>query len=115
MWICYFKVYVAWNILLFLLLSKIRPIVRRRHGEICYFYTGATFRAQGRAPSGYNFQPWRFLVLRDAAQRAGLQEAAFNQANIAEAPVMIWQSHRRHGSGGTINNSRHKACLLLPL
>jgi nitroreductase len=42
-----------------------------------------------QAPSGYNFQPWRFLVLRDAARRARLREAAFNQAKITEAPVMI--------------------------
>lgn len=41
------------------------------------------------APSGYNFQPWRFLVLRDPRQRARLREAAFDQPKITEAPVVI--------------------------
>lgn len=42
-----------------------------------------------QAPSGYNFQPWRFLVLRDAQQRARLRAAAFDQSKITEAPVVI--------------------------
>jgi nitroreductase len=51
----------------------------------------------GQAPSGYNFQPWRFLVLRDAGQRARLREAAFNQAKISEAPVVIVAFGQREG------------------
>jgi len=42
-----------------------------------------------QAPSGYNFQPWRFLVLQSAEQRARLREAAFDQSKITEAPVVI--------------------------
>ena len=42
-----------------------------------------------QAPSGYNLQPWRFLVLRDEASRKKLQRVAFNQPKIAEAPVVI--------------------------
>ena len=41
------------------------------------------------APSGYNFQPWRFVVLRDAESRARLRKAAFDQEKITEAPVVI--------------------------
>lgn len=41
------------------------------------------------APSGYNLQPWRFLVLRAAEARRRLQAAAFDQPKIGEAPVMI--------------------------
>lgn len=41
------------------------------------------------APSGYNFQPWRFLVLREAEQRARLHRAAFEQPKIKEAPVVV--------------------------
>ncbi|MFT3831048.1 MAG: nitroreductase family protein [Opitutaceae bacterium] len=41
------------------------------------------------APSGYNFQPWRFLLLRDPQQRARLREAAFDQPKITQAPVMV--------------------------
>lgn len=41
------------------------------------------------APSGYNFQPWRFLVLRSPERRALLRAAAFDQPKITEAPVVI--------------------------
>src|SRR5437016_3951299 len=41
------------------------------------------------APSGYNLQPWRFVVVRDAAQRKALRGAAFNQAKVEDAPVVI--------------------------
>jgi nitroreductase len=42
-----------------------------------------------QAPSGYNLQPWRFIVVRDEANRARLQAAAFNQAKIGQAPVVV--------------------------
>jgi len=41
------------------------------------------------APSGYNLQPWRFVVVRDAEQRKLLRLAAMNQAKIEEASVVI--------------------------
>jgi nitroreductase len=41
------------------------------------------------APSGYNTQPWRFVVVRDPEQRANLAAAAMNQRRIAESPVVI--------------------------
>ena len=41
------------------------------------------------APSGYNLQPWRFVVVRDAEQRKRLREAATDQAKVEEAPVVI--------------------------
>lgn len=46
-------------------------------------------RIAAEAPSGYNFQPWRFLVLRSAERRERLRSAAFGQAKIAQAPVVI--------------------------
>ncbi len=49
----------------------------------------------GQAPSGYNLQPWRFLVLRDAGRRAALRGAAMDQAKITEAPVMVVAFGRR--------------------
>ncbi len=42
-----------------------------------------------QAPSGYNLQPWRFIVVRDEENRKRLQKAAFNQPKVAEAPVVI--------------------------
>lgn len=41
------------------------------------------------APSGYNLQPWRFVVVRDDEQRKRLREAALNQPKVEEAPVVI--------------------------
>lgn len=42
-----------------------------------------------QAPSGYNLQPWRFIVVRDEENRKRLQRVAFNQPKVAEAPVTI--------------------------
>jgi nitroreductase len=55
----------------------------------------AALQMASQAPSGYNFQPWRFLVLRDAGRRATLRQAAFDQAKITEAPVVIVAYARR--------------------
>ena len=41
------------------------------------------------APSGYNLQPWRFVVVRDPEQRKRLQAAAMGQPKVAEASVVI--------------------------
>lgn len=50
---------------------------------------GAILEAASHAPSGYNLQPWRFLVVRDAQARARLRKAAYDQEKITEAPVVI--------------------------
>lgn len=41
------------------------------------------------APSGYNMQPWRFVVVRNPEQKRRLRAASFNQAKVEEASVMI--------------------------
>jgi nitroreductase len=41
------------------------------------------------APSGYNLQPWRFVVVRDREQRQRLRQAAMGQPKVEEAPVVI--------------------------
>ncbi len=41
------------------------------------------------APSSSNRQEWRFIVVRDAARRSRLAEAANNQLWLATAPVII--------------------------
>jgi len=40
-----------------------------------------------KAPSSWNFQPWRIVVVRDAERRARLSEACFHQPQPREAPV----------------------------
>jgi nitroreductase len=61
----------------------------------------AALRLAAEAPSGYNLQPWRFILVQDAAQRARLREAAFDQPKVSEAPLVVvacaerdgWQDH----------------------
>lgn len=42
-----------------------------------------------QAPSGYNLQPWRFIIVRDPENRKRLMRVAYNQAKVAEAPVVV--------------------------
>jgi nitroreductase len=42
-----------------------------------------------QAPSGYNLQPWRFLVVRSERNRHRLRACAFNQPKVSEAPVTV--------------------------
>src|SRR5215469_2234969 len=46
-------------------------------------------RAGLEAPSGYNMQPWRFVLVRDREQKKKLRQAAFGQPKIEQASVMI--------------------------
>ena len=41
------------------------------------------------APSGYNIQPWRFVVVRDKEQKHRLREAAMGQPKVEEASAVI--------------------------
>jgi nitroreductase len=41
------------------------------------------------APSGYNLQPWRFIVVRSPEQKKRLRSASYNQAKIEEASAII--------------------------
>jgi nitroreductase len=49
----------------------------------------AVLEAARLAPSGSNRQPWRFVVVRDAALRTRLVEACNGQAFVGTAPVVI--------------------------
>jgi nitroreductase len=42
-----------------------------------------------RSPSGFNLQPWRFVVVRESANKERLRECAFNQRQVSEAPVVL--------------------------
>ena len=46
-------------------------------------------RLTGRAPSAYNVQPWRFVVVRDQETREKLAEAAYGQQQVVRAPATI--------------------------
>lgn len=43
----------------------------------------------GRAPSAYNVQPWRFIVVRNPEAKAQLQGAAYNQGQVGAAGALI--------------------------
>jgi nitroreductase len=53
------------------------------------------FALASQAPSGYNLQPWRFVVIRDAERRARLCHAALDQEKVREAPVVLVAFARR--------------------
>jgi nitroreductase len=46
-------------------------------------------RAGLEAPSGYNIQPWRFVVVRDPEQKKKLRQAAFGQPKVEQASAVI--------------------------
>jgi len=42
-----------------------------------------------RSPSGFNLQPWRFIIVRSLDSKEKLQACAFNQRQVTEAPVVL--------------------------
>ena len=42
-----------------------------------------------RAPSAFNVQPWRFVVVQTPEVREQLAAAAFNQRQVTSAPAVI--------------------------
>ncbi len=57
------------------------PIPRAHFEEI--------LRVTSLAPSPWNLQPWRFVIVEDAATKATLQEAAYGQGQVGAAPAVI--------------------------
>jgi nitroreductase len=49
------------------------------------------------APSGYNMQPWRFVVVQHPEQLKRLRAASFNQAKVEEASAVIVACGDRDG------------------
>jgi nitroreductase len=46
-------------------------------------------RLVGRAPSAWNLQPWRFVVVRDPVLKQDLMAVANNQGQVGRAPAVI--------------------------
>lgn len=57
------------------------PIPREHLNEI--------LRVTGLAPSPWNLQPWRFVIVEDATTKSRLQDAAFGQKQVGGAPAVI--------------------------
>ena len=66
-----------------------RATTQFRDEEIPAETLEAILRLALQAPSGYNFQPWRFVVVRDAENRKRLQGAAFGQAKVGQASAVV--------------------------
>jgi nitroreductase len=49
----------------------------------------AILEAAHTAQSGCNFQPWKFVVVKNAQVRKQLMQAANNQSHVGQAPVII--------------------------
>ena len=49
----------------------------------------AIFDVTRLAPSAWNLQPWRFVVVEDPGRKAQLAEAAFGQRQVSSAPAVI--------------------------
>lgn len=46
-------------------------------------------RVAGLAPSAFNVQPWRWVVVRDPDLKARLAEAAYGQKQVSGAPAVV--------------------------
>ncbi len=85
-------------------------------------------RAGLEAPSGYNLQPWRFVVVREREQKKKLRAAAFGQAKVQEASAVIvacgdpqgWKDGdleemlrlaKKHGFGGEQEHSQARGAV----
>jgi|SRR5215472_1594048 len=85
-------------------------------------------RAGLEAPSGYNLQPWRFVVVRDREQKKKLRQAALGQPKVEEAGAMIvacgdpdgWRDgdleemlslSAQHGYGGEAEHNRIRTAI----
>lgn len=42
-----------------------------------------------RAPSAKNRQPWRFIVIQEESLRKKMEEAAFGQEHVGQAPTIV--------------------------
>jgi hypothetical protein len=52
-------------------------------------YLDAILQFTLQSPSGFNLQPWRFIVVRDETNRQRLKKVAMNQAKVGEVPVVV--------------------------
>ena len=50
-----------------------------------------------KAPSSFNLQPWNLIVLKDPSEKKTLQELAWNQPKVSEAPVTLIVLADRNG------------------
>jgi nitroreductase len=69
---------------------KLRRSIRKfRPDPVPAEAVDAMLEAARLAPSGSNRQPWRFIAITDAAEKARLRKICMDQAFIEEAPLVF--------------------------
>jgi nitroreductase len=66
-----------------------RSIRKFKKQDIAEKTIAQLIEAASYAPSAGNIQPWEFVVVRNPALKKKLSEAALNQAQVEEAPVVV--------------------------
>lgn len=69
--------------------TKRRSIRAYREEAIPQEDLDAIFDVTRLAPSAWNLQPWRFVVVDDSERKTRLAEAAFGQRQVSGAPAVI--------------------------
>ncbi len=69
--------------------KKRRCIRSFQDKEIPEGLLGRILQAAVLAPSEGNLQPWYFVIVKDASLKSKLQEAAFGQGQVGQAPIVI--------------------------
>ncbi len=85
-------------------MSKIEPKIEKKLSEIVFHRRSTPsfdgepissedlrtiLQAGTNAPSGYNMQPWRFIVVQSPEQKRRLRAASYNQGKVEEASLVI--------------------------
>lgn len=66
-----------------------RAILEFRPDPIPEVLLAEILRLGLRAPSGYNLQPWRIIVVRERPNKEKLQACIYDQTQIAKAPIVL--------------------------
>ena len=66
-----------------------RSIRRYTHDPVPREDLEEILRLVGLAPSAWNIQPWRFVVVQDPEVKQKLSEAAHGQRQVSSAPVVL--------------------------
>ena len=61
------------------------------------------------SPTSFNMQNWRFVVVTDPEKRAAIEAAAWNQAQVTEASILIILCADLHAYE---DGARYWVCLL---
>jgi len=70
-------------------IQKRRSVRKYKENPISEKALMRVLEAARLAPSGKNFQPWKFIIVKDKALKEKLAQASAGQFFMAEAPIII--------------------------